>query len=79
MCSAELFGVLGVHWVRESCKGVGRGVFQPGPAKHPGELLMGKGHGNHLLTDHVPDAVAGWPGPAGRSCSTAVFALRPGG
>ena len=30
MCSAELFGVLGVHWVRESCKGAGRGVVQPG-------------------------------------------------
>ena len=54
MRSAERFEVLGVRLVRESRKGVGRGVFQPGPAKRPGDLLTGKGHENHPLTDLAP-------------------------
>ena len=32
--------------VRESRKGVGRGFVQPGPAKHPGDLLTGIVHKN---------------------------------
>ena len=51
---AERFEILGVRLVRESREGVGRGVFQPGPAKRPGDLLTGKGHGNHPLTDLAP-------------------------
>src|ERR1700744_2426540 len=54
MRSAERFEGLGVRLVRESRKGVGRGVCQPGPAKQPGDLLTGKGHGNHPLTDLAP-------------------------
>lgn len=54
MRSTERFEVLGVRLVRESRKGVGRGVFQPDPAKRPGDLLTGIGHENHPLTDLAP-------------------------
>src|SRR5690242_20147741 len=51
MRSAERFDVLGVRLLRKSRQGVGRGVFQPGPAKQPDDLLTGKSHGNHPLPD----------------------------
>jgi hypothetical protein len=54
MRSAELFDVLDVRVVRESRKGIGRGVFQPRAAKQPDELLTGKGHGNHHLQILAP-------------------------
>ena len=48
MRNTERFEVLGVRLVRESRKGVGRGVFQSGPAKRPGNLLTGKGQAGQL-------------------------------
>ena len=51
MSVAEPFGVPGSHLVRESRKGVGRGVFQTRAAERRDDLITGNGHGITPVTD----------------------------